>query len=131
MGRSFGPEMHTRSLIQPEPSLFLLLLWNLQPFTPQYPFNAFVLSLQNALQSPAEQRCHVPACVVQQASDHPISVAPVLIGQLDDVVGQPLFIGTASRCLALRGSMLAKRAAGAALGHAQFLPHMVNTFPAT
>jgi hypothetical protein len=54
-----------------------------------------------------------------------------LIGQLDDIVGQTLFIGSALRHLALRGSVLAKRAAGAALRYAKLLPHMVDAFAAT
>jgi hypothetical protein len=38
-----------------------------------------------------------------------------VIGQLDDVVGQTLFIGPALGYLALRGPVLPERAAGAAL----------------
>ena len=56
---------------------------------------------------------HVPARVVQQARDHAIAITAILAGQLDDVVGQSPFIGPALRHLALRGSVLPKRAAGA------------------
>jgi hypothetical protein len=73
----------------------------------------------------------LPACVVQQAGDHAISIAPVLIGQLDDIVGQTLFVGPALGRLALRGSVLPKCAAGAALRYAKFLPHMVDALAAT
>ena len=50
---------------------------------------------------------------------------------LDDVVGQPFFIGPALWSLALRGPVLTKCAAGAALGYAKLLPHMVDAFAAT
>jgi hypothetical protein len=53
-----------------------------------------------------------------------------LDGQLDDIVGQPFFIGSTLRSLALRGPVLTKRAAGAALGYAKFLPHMVDALAA-
>jgi len=74
---------------------------------------------------------HMPARVIQQAGYHPISVASVLVGQFDDVVGKTLFIGPTLRHLALRGPVLTKCAAGAALGYAKFLPHMVDALPAT
>lgn len=95
------PEPHAGAIVQPEPPLFLLLLRDLQPFTPPDAFDALVV--------------HVPACVVQQPGHHAISVAPVPIGQLDDVVGQTLLIGPALRHLALRGPVLPERATGPAL----------------
>lgn len=73
---------------------------------------------------------HMPACIVQQTSGHPIPVASVLVGQFDDVVGKPRFVGAALGNLALRGSVLTKRTAGTALRHAKLPSHMVNVFPA-
>ena len=116
MVRSFWPKTHTRSIIQPEPP-FLLFLWDFQPFTPPYPFNPLVV--------------HTPACVVEQAGYHTIPIAPVLIGQLDNIVGQTFFISPALRNLSLYGPVLTKCAAGAALGYAKLLPHKVDTFAAT
>ena len=55
----------------------------------------------------------------------------VLIGQFNDAVGQMLLVSPPLRHLALRGSMLPKRTAGAALRHAQLLPHMVDALAAT
>jgi len=98
-------------------ALSSLLLQHSQPFTSPDPLNPFVV--------------HTPARIVQQPGDHPISVTSILVSQFDDIIDQLLFIGMASRCLALRRSMLTKCAAGAALGHAQFLPHMGDTFSAT
>ena len=112
------PETHARPVIQPEPSfLLLLLLRDLQPLSSPDAFHALVV--------------HVPACVAQQPGHHAISVAPILIGQLNDVVGQAFFIGPALRNLALRGPVLAQSTAGAALRYAQFLPNMVNALAAT
>jgi hypothetical protein len=74
-----GSEPDAGAVVQPEPSFLLLLLWNLQPFTSPDALDPFVV--------------HVPARVVQQARHHAVAIAPVLVGQLDDVVGQTLFIG--------------------------------------
>ena len=46
---------------------------------------------------------------------HAIPIAPVLVGQLNDVVGQTHFINTTLGDLALRESMLTEYAADAAL----------------
>ena len=71
------------------------------------------------------------ACVVQQACYLAIATAPVRIGQFDDVVRETIFIGATLWCFPLRGSVLTKCAAGAALGYAKRLPHMINALPAT
>ena len=73
----------------------------------------------------------MPARDVQQTRHHAISIAAVLVGQLDDIVGQPFFIGSTLRSLALRGPVLTKCTAGAALGYAKFLPYMVDACAAT
>ena len=74
---------------------------------------------------------HVPASVVQQTGDHAISVAPILVDQFDDVIGQPFFIGATLWNFPMRGSVLTQGAAGAALGYAKLPPHMVDTLPTT
>ena len=84
--------------VHPETPLFPVFLRNLQPFTPPDTLDPLVVD--------------APTCVVQQAGHHPIAVAPVFVGQFDDVVAQTLLIYTALRNLALRGSMLTERAAG-------------------
>ena len=52
--------------------------------------------------------------------------ATILVGQLDDVGGQPLFIVTALRNLTLRRTMLAERRIGAALGDGQLPSNMLD-----
>ncbi len=78
----------------------------------------------------ARQFCREGASVVRHSGDHPIAVTPVGARQLDDVVGQPFLVGSAMRNLAPCGAMLAQGAAGAALGYAERLPHMVDAFAA-
>jgi len=114
---AFRSQTHARAIVQPEPPFLLLFLWDLQPFASPDTLNPFVV--------------HMPTRVVQQAGHHPISVAPILIGQFDDVVGQAFFIGPALGHFALRGSVLPERAAGAAFRYAKLPPHMVDAFAAT
>ena len=104
MVRPLRSQTHTGAIIQPEPSLFLLLLWHLQPFAPPYPLDPLVV--------------HMPTSVVQKAYHHAVAIAPVLISQFDDVVGQTFFIGPALGHLALRRAMLTKRPAGTTLRNA-------------
>jgi hypothetical protein len=58
-----------------------------------------------------------PAGLAQQLGDLAIAVAAILPGQLDDVGGQPRFIVSALRDLALCRAMLAERCASATLGN--------------
>jgi hypothetical protein len=72
-----------------------------------------------------------PAGPAQQLGDLAVAVAAVLPGQFDDVGGQPLFIITALRDLALRRAMLAERRAGATLGYTQLPANVLDADPAT
>lgn len=74
---------------------------------------------------------YLPARVVQQTGDHAIPIAPVLVGQFDDIIGQPFFICPALWHLALCGSVLSERAAGAAFRYAKLPPHMVDALATT
>ena len=80
---------------------------------------------------PASSSILLTESIVEQTCDHPISVAAILICQLDDIVGQPVFVDTSLRSFALCGSMLPKCAAGPALGNAKLLPHTVDAFATT
>src|SRR6476469_6323990 len=57
-----------------------------------------------------------PARLLQQPGDLAIAIAAVLPGQCDGVGGEPLFVFTAPRYLALRRAVLSERRTGAALG---------------
>jgi len=74
---------------------------------------------------------YAPSCIVQQAGDHAIPIAPILIGQLDDVVRQAAFIGSTLGRFAPRRSVQTASAAGPALRHAKLLPHAVDALATT
>ena len=116
MVRTFRLEAHARSIVQPEPSLLSLLLWDLQPFTSPDALDPLVV--------------HMPASVVQQTRHHAITIAVIYVGQFNDIIAQPLFFSTALRNLSLCRTVLPQGAAGAALGYAKLLPHMVDAFAA-
>ena len=113
---AFWPETDTRPVIQPEPSLLSLFLWDFKPLPPPNPLYALMI--------------YMPAAVVQHPSNHAISVTPELSRQFNDVRGHPFFIQKTEGHLALSGSVLPQCAAGPAIGYAKGLPHMVNA-PAT
>ena len=117
MVRPLRSQAHAGAIVQPEPPLFLLLLWGLQPFTSPDALDPLVV--------------HVPACIVQQAGNHSIAIAAVFVSQFDDVVGQTIFICTALGHIALRRPVLPERAAGAAFRYAKLLLHMVDALAAT
>ena len=91
-------ETDAGSVVQPEPPALFLLRWDFQPFTLPDPFNALVVD--------------VPAGVLQQTGDDPVSVVTILAGKDDDVLGQLLLIGPPAWNLALRGSVLTKYETG-------------------
>ena len=85
---------------------------DLQPLAPPDPLDPLVVDQ--------------PAGPAQQLRDLAIAVAAITPGQLDDVGGQPLFILTAPRDLALRRAMLPKRGTGPALGNRQRISNMLD-----
>jgi hypothetical protein len=75
---------------------------DLQPLAPPDPLDPLVVDQ--------------PARLLQQPGDLAIAIAAVLPGQCDGVGGEPLFVFTAPRYLALRRAVLSERRTGAALG---------------
>lgn len=102
-----------RAVCEPQATAFRLFVRNLQPLTPPDPFDPLVV--------------HQPAGMAQQRGDLAIAVAAVLAGQFDDVGGQPLFIVSPRRRLALRRAMLPERRTRAALGDVKSTSNMLNT----
>ena len=74
---------------------------------------------------------HPAGLIAQYSRDLAIAIAAVPPGKLDDVRGQPLFVFTAPRDLALCRAMLAERRASATLGDMQFMSDMLDTGSAT
>ena len=112
-----GTQTNARSISQPKPPAFCLLLWDLQPLPAPDPFDPLVV--------------HKPTGVPQQGCDLAVAVAAVLSGKFDDVGGQPLFVITALRHLALRRAMLTERRTSATLGDVKLTSDMLNTAAAT
>jgi hypothetical protein len=112
-----GPESDAGAVVQPETTALRLPGGHLQPLASPDPLDPLVVD--------------EPAGPAQQRGDLAVAVAAILPGQFDDVGGQPLFIITALRDLALRRAMLAERRTGAALGDGQLASNMLDAGTAT
>ena len=66
MVRMCRPEPHARAIVEPQSPAWLLLLWNLQPFTTPDPLDSVL--------------AHLPASMLQQRCDPAIAVTSVLLG---------------------------------------------------
>jgi hypothetical protein len=111
------PQPDARSIGEPQPPAFGLLLRDLQPLTSPDPLDPRV----------ADE----PAGITQQRGDLAVAIATVLPGQFDYVGCQPFGIFTAPRDLALRRAMLPERRTSAALGDMQAISDMLNAGSAT
>jgi hypothetical protein len=67
MVRSFWAYPNARSVVEPQPSSWLLFLWNLQPFTTPDPFHPFL--------------ANSPAGMLQQRRDPAVAITTILAGQ--------------------------------------------------
>jgi hypothetical protein len=112
-----GPEPDTGAVIQPETAALRLLGRLFQPLASPDTLHPLVVD--------------EPAGPAQQLGDLAIAVAAILPSQFDDVGGQPFYIVTALRDLALRRAVLAERRTGAALGDAQLSSNMLDAGAAT
>jgi hypothetical protein len=112
-----GPEPHTGAVVEPQAAALQLPCRNLQPLASPDPLHPLVID--------------EPASPAQQFGDLAIAIAAILPGQLGDVGGQPLFIVTAVRDLALGRAMLAERRTGTPLGDGQLPSNMLDTGAAT
>ena len=114
---ALGPQPDARSISQPQTGALGLPGGDFQPLASPDPLDPLVVDQ--------------PAGPTQKLGDLAIAVAAVLPGQLDDVVGQPRFIVTAPRDLALRRAMLPERRTGTALGNRQRSSNMLDAGTAT
>jgi hypothetical protein len=97
MVRALWPKPHTRSIVEPQSTSWLLLLRNLQPFaTPD--------TLHAVLANP-------PAGSLQQRRDPAITVTAILAGKLDDRLRERIFVFTPYRTIALRAARLIRQPA--------------------
>lgn len=85
--RPFWPKPYGRSVVQPEPALLGLFLWDLQPLpSPKsvrpLPLSSLLAAMRGALV------IYMPAAVVQHSGDHAVSMAFELFRHCDDILGQ-------------------------------------------
>ena len=109
MGRA---KPHTGTIIQPQPGPFGLFCGYFEALSAPDPFNPFVV--------------HLPAFGTQQCSDPPIAVTPIFAGQVDDRVGQCIFIVTLNKYAPLCRSRLPQDTTSPALRHAQLSLNVPN-----
>ena len=114
---ALGSQPNAGSVIQPQPGALGLSDGDLQPLAPPDPLDPLVIDQ--------------PAGLAQQLGNLAIAVAAILPDQLDDVGGQPRFILTAPRDLALRRAMLTESRAGTTLGYRQCAANMLDAGAAT
>ena len=112
-----GPEPDTGAVVEPEATALRLPGWDFQPLASPDPLDPLVVDQ--------------PASPTQQLGNLAIAIAAILPGQLNEISGQPLLIGTAMRYLALCRTMLAERRTGAALGDGQLSSNMLDAGTAT
>jgi len=113
--RPLRAEPDAGAVIEPETAPLCLSRGDFQPFAPPDPLDPLVV--------------HLPARLVEHAGDHAVPIPTVLTGQLDDVLGQALFVRLALRDLALRRSVLPECAPDPALRYAEGLAHTVDAVP--
>jgi hypothetical protein len=98
--------------MEPQPSSWLLLLGNLQPFAAP---DAFYPVLADS-----------PARTLQKHRDAAIAVATILAGQLNNGPGQCIFVLTLCRLVALRAAWLIHQLARSPLTHAMLSTRMAH-----
>ena len=108
MIRSFRPQPHTGTVIQPQSSPGSLLLRHFQPLPPPDPLHPIL--------------AHWPACTPQQGRDPPVAVAPVLRRQGNDRSGQLILVGPIHRLIPLCPSPLPQQPAAMPFRYSILLP---------
>src|SRR5579859_1480783 len=104
MARMRRSEPHTRSIVEPQPSSWLLLLWNFQPFATPDPLHAVL--------------AYLPARTLQKRRDPAIPVTSILAGKCNDSLSQAIFVFALCRPVALRAPGLPQQMARMSLTYA-------------
>src|SRR5277367_778589 len=107
----FGPQPHARSIFEPQPSSWFLLLWYFQPFTTPDALDPVL--------------AHPPARSLQQRRDPAIAIAAILISQLENRSGECILVFALYRYQTLRASWLIHQPARMSLTDPMRLPGMV------
>jgi hypothetical protein len=112
MVHALRPQTHARSIVEPQPSPRLLLLWNLQPLAtpdPLYPVLAYL-----------------PAIALQQRRDPAVAIAAILTGKLDDGSGESIFVFALYWQIALRAPWLVDQSARSTLTNPMLSLSMIH-----
>jgi len=120
-----GPDMipvlrssaDTRSVIEPQPSSFGLLLWDFQPLSSPDTLNTFMI--------------HLPAIISQQCRDSSVTISAVLQSKASNSLSQERFIISWLYLMALYRAMLTEYFAGPAFRNKQTLLDCFDTTAAT
>jgi hypothetical protein len=108
-------EPHARSIVEPQPSSWLLPLRYLQPFPKPDAFDP-VLG-------------HLPARMLQQRRDSAIPVTSILAGKSNDGLSQTIFVFALCRLVALRAPGLPQQMARMSLTYAMLAGMAHRTTP--
>jgi hypothetical protein len=109
------PQLHTRSIVEPQAAPCFLFLWNLQPFATPDSFDSILANL--------------PARSLQQRRDAPVAVTPILASQQNDSLGESIFVFALCRLVALRAAWLVHQLARSPLTHALLTGMIYRTAP--
>ena len=101
-----------RPVIEPQPALLRLLLWDLQPLSLPRPLDALVIDR--------------PAGLAQKRSNAAIAIATILPCQLDHVGNETRLVLPAFGNMTLGRTMLTENATGAALRYAKPVAYKVD-----
>lgn len=112
MVRTLWPQTDARPVVQPEPALLRLLLWDLKPLPPPDPLDPL--------------HVHRPTGLSQQGSNPAVAIAAKLRGERDDVRRQGFFVGAPLRHLPLCRAMLAEHATGEPFPDPERLPDVLD-----
>jgi hypothetical protein len=77
---------HARPVVEPQPTSWLLFLWNLQPLTTPDPLHPVLADM--------------PACPSEQRRNPAIAIAAILAGQRHDGLGECVFVVSLRRPVA-------------------------------
>ena len=108
-------EPHTRSIVESQPSSWLLPLRYFQPFTTPDPLDSVL--------------AHLPAGTHQQRRDPAIPVTSVLAGKSNDGLSQTIFVFALCRLVALRAPGLPQQMARMSLTYAMLTGMAHRTAP--
>jgi hypothetical protein len=109
------PQPQTRSIVEPQPSAWLLLLRNLQPLATSEALYPMLVNL--------------PAVPLQERRNARVAVAAILAGQLHDGPGEYILVFALCQQIALRAAWLVHQPARSPLTHTLSLSMIQRTAP--